>query len=240
LKRNLMISGSMTNPLAGLDLLTHGSNNLQGWGQPNRVDPNLLYVTGFDPINNRFHYQVNERFGDQRAATSAVVLQPFQLSVTFRYTVGPDRQREMLLAAQRMARGGRDSTGAPTAPGDMSGMVRRYAPNIFAQLIHMKDTLALTAEQVVKLTAMSDSLGVKIDTLAAHLQERVKKIGNNADPAAAMATLRPVLSEAQELGAKSISQAQTVLTKDQWAKVPERIKAPRQIFGPGGGRPPRP
>lgn len=240
LKRNLMISGSMTNPLAGLDLLSHGSNNLQGWGQPNRVDPNLLYVTGFDPLSNRFRYQVNERFGDQRAATSAVVLQPFQLSVTFRYTVGPDRQREMLLVAQRMARGGRDSTGAPAAPGDMSGMVRRYAPNVFAQLIQMKDTLALTTEQVVKLTAMSDSLGVKIDTLAAHLQERVKKIGNNADPAAAMATLRPVLAEAQELGARSISQAQTVLTKDQWAKVPERIKAPRQIFGPGGVRPPRP
>ena len=237
LKRNLMISGALSNPLAGLDLLVHGSNNLQGWGQPNRVDQNLLYVTGFDPVANQFRYQVNERFGDQRAATSTVVLQPFQVSVTFRYTVGPDRQREMLLAAQRIARGGRDGTGAP---GDLSGMVRRYAPNVFSQLIQLKDSLALTSDQVARLSSMSDSLLVKVDTVASHLQERMKKLGNNPDPAAAMAALRPVLAEAQDLGAKSIVRARLVLTTEQWAKVPERIKTPRQIFGPGGGRPPRP
>ena len=104
----------------------------------------------------------------------------------------------------------------------------------------LKDTVALTAETVGKPSLKSDSLRVRIDTLATHRQKRVKHLGSIADPAAAMPTLRPVLAEAQELGARAISGARAILTTDPWATVPERIEAPRQIFGPDGGRPPRP
>ncbi len=235
LKRNLMLSASLVNPLAGADLLVHGANNLQGWGQPNRVDPNLLYVTGFDPVTNNFKYQVNERFGDQRAAT-AIVQQPFQISITARYTIGPDRQREMMLAAQQAARGGRGS-----GAGGVAGMVRRYAPNIFKEILDRSDTLKLnlTESQTTVLKLMSDSLAKQIDTLSAHLDERVKKAGNNVDQAALTAYLRPVLAEAQDLGAKSIGEAKIILTKEQWDKLPERLRNPMAIFGPGGrGAPP--
>jgi hypothetical protein len=239
LKRNLMLSASLVNPLAGADLLVHGSNNLQGWGQPNRVDPNLLYVTGFDPVANTFKYQVNERFGDQRAAT-AIVQQPFQISITARYTIGPDRQREMMLAAQSQARGGRG--GAAAGPGGfMAGMVRRYAPNTFKDILDRNDTLKLNLSDAQKsiLKLMSDSLAKQIDTLSAHLDARVKKAGNNVDQAALTAYLRPVLTEAQDLGAKSIGEAKIILTKEQWDKLPERIKNPTAVFGPGGrGGPP--
>lgn len=242
LKRNLMISASFMNPLAGLDLLLHGQNHLQGWGQPNRIDSNLLYVTGFDPVNQAFRYQVNERFGDQRSS-SQVITQPFQISVTARYTVGPDRQRQMMLAAQSMARGGRGGRGNPNAPGGMyAGMVRRYAPNIFKDILDRADTLklALTAPQTALLKVMADSLATQIDTLSAHLAERVTKAGPNVEPAAMLAFLRPVLAEAQDLGAKSVREAQIILSKEQWAKLPERTRNPQAVFGPGGrgGGPP--
>jgi hypothetical protein len=239
LKRNLMLSASLVNPLAGADLLVHGANNLQGWGQPNRVDPNLLYVTGFDPVSNNFKYQVNERFGDQRAAT-AIVQQPFQISITARYTIGPDRQREMMLAAQSQARGGRG--GAASGPGGfIAGVVRRYAPNTFKDILDRNDTLKLNLTDAQKsiLKLMSDSLAKQIDTLSAHLDARVKKAGSNVDQAALTAYLRPVLTEAQELGAKSIGEAKIILRKEQWDRLPERIKNPTAIFGPGGrGGPP--
>src|SRR4029078_965693 len=93
--RRLMISVSALNPLAGIDELLHGSDNLHGWGQPNRADPTLLYVRGFDQQTNRFIYQVNERFGDNTASRSAIRV-PFQLAVQARIQVGPDRQRELL------------------------------------------------------------------------------------------------------------------------------------------------
>jgi len=239
LKRNLMISASFVNPLAGIDLLVHGQNHLAGWGQPNRIDSNLLYVTGFDPINQAFKYQVNERFGDQRSV-SQVITQPFQISITARYTIGPDRQREMQLAAQAMARAGRGGRGGdPNQPGGQyAGMVRRYAPNIFKEILDRNDTLklALTEPQKALLTIMSDSIAKQLDTLTAHLADRVTKAGNNVEQQAMLAYLRPVLTEAQDLGAKSIREAQVILTKEQWEKLPERIRNPQTVFGGPGGR----
>src|SRR6185312_2681697 len=60
LKRNLMISFALNNPIAGADLLLHGQNNLEGWGQPARINSQLLYVTGFNTQTNNFTYSVNE------------------------------------------------------------------------------------------------------------------------------------------------------------------------------------
>ena len=44
-----MLSLSISNPLAGADLLLHGQNHTHGWGQFALPDNNLLYVRGFDP-----------------------------------------------------------------------------------------------------------------------------------------------------------------------------------------------
>jgi hypothetical protein len=68
-----MISVCAINPLAGLDQLLHGADNLKGWGQPNRADPTLRYVTGFDPVAKRFIYTVNDRFGDNPASRVAIL-----------------------------------------------------------------------------------------------------------------------------------------------------------------------
>jgi hypothetical protein len=157
-----------------------------------------------------------------------------------------------LLAAQQMARGGRGGRGSRdgTTTDSMSaftGQVRRYAPNIFRQILQQKDTLHLdlTSGQVSLLTQLADSLIKQIDTLAVHLQRKLLSIGNNADPQSIQVQMRPILVDAQELGAKSIKEAQSILTKEQWAKLPERIRSPQAVFGPGigvgggrGGRPP--
>ncbi|HEV3051076.1 MAG TPA: hypothetical protein VGX50_12255, partial [Longimicrobium sp.] len=55
---------------AGLDYLLHGADGLRGWGQSPSVDQTLLSVRGFDPLNNRFRYEVNPRFGSQSASAA--------------------------------------------------------------------------------------------------------------------------------------------------------------------------
>ena len=62
------ISLGIANPLTGVDALVHGSNNLHGWGAPSFADPTLLYVRGFDPTTQQYHYDVNPRFGANRQA----------------------------------------------------------------------------------------------------------------------------------------------------------------------------
>ena len=240
LKRNLMLSFAFANPLAGLDQALHGSNNLQGWGQAPRIDPNLLFVKGFDPTTNRFLYQVNERFGTSRGSTTITNPNPFNIAVTARLTVGPDRQRDALLAMQAAARGGRGATFADSAGGVPGAQVRRYAPNIFAQILQRNDSLklALTDVQIAKLREMQDAHGRQVDTLAVRLQAKIASLGNNAEPGAMQIQIRPLLVEAQQFGATEINSAQIILTAEQWAKLPDQIRHPTAVFGPvgAGGR----
>jgi len=44
------------------------------------------------------------------------------------------------------------------------------------------------------------------------------------------------------MGARAIAETQIILTKEQWAKLPDNIKHPLSVFGPiqGGGRGGRP
>ena len=246
LKRNLMISFALTNPIAGADLLLHGQSNLQGWGQPIRANSQLLYVTGFNPATNNFTYSVNEKFGDQRS-NQLIITRPFQVQLTARYTIGPDYARQAQLAAQAAARGGRGGgTGAPAdTMVQYTRMVQRYVPNIFRTILQRADTLklALTESQKTLLTVLADSLVKQIDTLGLKVAAKMRSIGNNADPAAGQVQMRGIFADAQELGARSIAQAQIILTKEQWAKLPDNVKHPQSVFGPiqgGGGRGGRP
>ncbi|MDF1505530.1 carboxypeptidase regulatory-like domain-containing protein, partial [Roseisolibacter sp. H3M3-2] len=87
LKRRLTISTMFVNPLAGIDQLVHGADDLRGWGQFARPDATLLAVRGFDAANRRYVYEVNERFGSTRQQASAF-RQTFQVGIQARYVYG--------------------------------------------------------------------------------------------------------------------------------------------------------
>jgi hypothetical protein len=126
-----------------------------------------------------------------------------------------------------------------------TGMVRRYVPNIFRTILQRADTLhlALTEPQKALLTVLADSLVRQIDTLGIKVAAKMASMGHNADAAAVQVQMRGIFANAQELGARSIAEAQQILNKDQWDKLPEQVKHPQSVFGPiqgGGGRGGRP
>jgi hypothetical protein len=187
---------------------------------------------------------VNEKFGDQRS-NQLIITRPFQVQLTARYTIGPDYARQAQLAAQAAAR----ARGGNAAPTDTlvqyTRMVQRYVPNIFRTILTRADTLKLdlTASQKSLLTVLADSLVQQIDTLGLKVAAKMRSMGNNADQAAVQVQLRGIFADAQELGARSIAEAQIILTKEQWAKLPDTVKHPQSVFGPvqgGGGRGGRP
>jgi hypothetical protein len=230
--RRLMISVSALNPLAGLDQLLHGANELRGWGQPNRADATLLYVRGFDPAQQRFVYQVNERFGDNAAARTAM-RSPFQVALQARLQVGPDRQRELM---EGMVRGinGRDrgAGGSAGRPFDLRAIVNRVAPNPVATIIEMKDTLGLTADQITRLQAVADSLTTKNDALIAAVEEQIAKGQGGADLAAIFPNIQPKLQEARNNYLAAVRSAQAILTPAQWQQLPEQVRNPTLPRGP--------
>ena len=94
-----MVSLNTQNLLGGLDELLHGGN-LHGWGAIRSQDNTLLYARGFDPVSNKYLYEVNERFGASRQGANGINI-PFQVGVNARLMVGPDRARDAIDAVRR-------------------------------------------------------------------------------------------------------------------------------------------
>jgi len=233
LNRRLMISVTTQNLLGGLDELFHSSNNLHGWGAIRSQDNTLLYVRGFDPVANRYVYEVNERFGASRQGANGISV-PFQLGVNARLMVGPDRARDAIDAVRGAAFGGRGGRGGGAGPG-IGGMAAALANfNPVLQIINLRDTLKLTEEQVTKLRVVSDTLNAQNMELAEVVRKDLEGAGANPDMAALNARLRPQLEKVQANQQSALRQAQAILSADQWTRLPPRIRNGR-LGGPGRG-----
>ncbi|HMA03640.1 MAG TPA: hypothetical protein VKP02_14830, partial [Gemmatimonadaceae bacterium] len=241
LDRRMTIMLSTVNMLAGLDELLHGNDDLHGWGGSTRPDPTLLFVRGFDPATQSFSYAVNQRFGSTRGSANAFRV-PFQLALQARYVIGPDQNAERMRALLGGGgRGGRNAVGNPGEGAaanseDLADRLQRFLPNPASQILELKDSLALTDSQVVRLTALRDSTTASYAAIADSIRAAVSKAGSSADPARLFAAMRPHLAKGRAISRGVLQQAQSILTPEQWAKVPERIRAPgagRRGFGNG-------
>ena len=223
---------SLVNPLAGADRLLHGSRNLKGWGQPDRPDATLLYVRGFDPGAQRFAYEVNERFGDTQSARTAI-RSPFQVGLQVRLQLGPDRQRDLLMAGLR-------AIGAPAGGGrggvDVAFLVERVAPNPVDAIVALRDSVALTDAQVAALQVVSDSLRARTAVVVAELQRMVDSVGTGGDLRTLFPRLQPTLQTARELYLRALRDAEAAMTPAQWQRLPESLRNPRLPQGPGAAR----
>jgi hypothetical protein len=241
--RRLNLSITAINPLTGLDQLLHGAKNLRGWGQQNRPDPTLLYVRGFDATTNRFVYEVNERFGVNRAANNAIRT-PFALGIQGSFQLGFDPRSagglqgllgggEFGANARAGGQGGRGGRGNVF---DINAAVRRFLPNPVDAVIALKDSLALTEEQLAQLRPIGAALAVRNDSIASAVAAQVQAAPAGTNPGAVFQQLRPQLQQSTAMFAATLDQIQKILTPDQWAKVPPRVKNPLAPQGPGGGR----
>jgi hypothetical protein len=236
LNRKLTISVQGLNTLAGIDQLLHGNDNLHGWGQPVFPDRTLLYVRGFNAQQQRFVYQVNEHFGAQNGSRNAFRV-PFQLAIQMRLALGQDPARQQFNNV--FGRGGNRANAA-----DFRDRLARAIPNPFKRVLEINDSaqLALTDTQKARLTLLGDSLQMKADTLIGSLAQTLgSNEARNADPLQLGMRMRTRIQEGRTLAEKALKDLQTVLTPEQWAKVPNDVKQPFQRregqggFGPPGG-----
>ncbi len=239
LDRRLTVSLITVNLLGGLDEWLHGAANLHGWGFTAAPDPVLLYVRGFDPGALQYRYAVNGRFGATAGANGGVIV-PFQVALQVHMAVGPDRTRDRL----RAAFGGRRGAGAGGRGGlsglaggdaqDFAARVARILPNPISAILELRDSLALSPDQVAGLQAIADSLDGENRPVSDSLQAAVQGAGERPDPATLFARLRPRLAEGREHIRRALERARGLLTADQWAKVPETLKTVGGRAGRGG------
>ncbi len=237
LNRKLSLQLVTVNMLGGLDQLLHGSDNLHGWGQNTRPDPTLLYVTGFDSGNQAFTYAVNERFGAANSSASAF-RSPFQIGIQARITIGPDRTRQAIDGLRGGRGGGGEGGGRGFDRETMMQRLREAWVNPARGVLDLKDTLQLSEAQTLAITALADSVQGKQEALITALSRQLEEGGSGGDPQRMMAALQPLFQEGMTTTRDAVQRLQSLLTPDQWARVPETIKNPVGRFG-GRGRPPQ-
>jgi hypothetical protein len=165
---------------------------------------------------------------------------PFQIGFQARYTLGPDRARDLIRGALAQ-RGAARFGGGPGGAGGFAARFERVLPNPITQILDRKDSLALTDSQVVRLTTLRDSLDARNKHVQDAVKEAIDKAGANPDPGALFGALRPKLEEGRANTQKALAEAKTILTSAQWAQLPDRLRnGGQQGFGPGRGQGQRP
>ena len=237
--RRLTLSITAVNPLTGIDQLLHGARNLRGWGQQNRPDPTLLYVSGFDATNNRFQYAVNERFGVNRSANNAIRT-PFAIGIQGSFRLGFDPRSagglQGLLGGGDFGANARAGGQRPGGRGnvfDINAAVRRFLPNPVDAIIGMKDSLGLSEDQLAQLRPIGAALTQRNDSVAKAVAAQVQSAAG-ANPGQVFQQLRPQLAQSTADFTATLEAIRKILTAEQWAKVPQRVKNPLAPQGPGG------
>jgi hypothetical protein len=152
------------------------------------------------------------------------VVLPFQIGLQARYTLGPDRTRDVVRGALAQRSIGRAGAGGSGGPGGFAGRFERVLPNPITQILARKDSIALTDSQTVRLTTLRDSLDAKNQRISEAVRAEIEKAGANPDPATLFSRLRPRLDEGRANTLKAMAEAKAILTPEQWAQLPDRVK----------------
>jgi len=210
------ISFQLSNPLGAADMLLHGENNMHGWGQTPIPSTQLLFVRGFDAANNRYKYEVNQRFG-ATAVSQNVFRTPVVLTTMLRFDLGPTRERQALT---QMLDRGRTLSGTK-AP---EQMLRVFGPigitNPMAAILRQADTLELTSQQADSLAILNRAFTLKLDSVWGPTAKYLAALPDKYDQGDAYEHYRTARETSVDALMKIAPIVKSLLTSDQMRKLP--------------------
>jgi hypothetical protein len=153
---------------------------------------------------------------------------PVQRTIT-RHTKDPEEMTiDLQLGGAPLALSMVEITGGSDAlpqrePEKVSG-VDATVPNPIADIIAMKDTLRLSAIQMIGLTDAADSLQAKNGRIYRNIRSLLSKSQEAGDVTQMAGSVAIMLEEASGNTARAIAAAQKLLRTEQWAILPQVIR----------------
>jgi hypothetical protein len=216
------LSLNISNPFAGVDELVHGASHMQGWGQPATPDPTLLRVRGYDPVANAFEYDVNQRFGDTRFASSSVRL-PFILSLEAKVRLGGDIDHQGLA---NIIGPGRTRRGDKRTTQQIRGQLLQSVFNPLQGILQVKDSLSvLSQQQIDRLTQLQRRLIAKQDSIWAPVVKYIDAMPNNYNLDEAVELVGPARMSAYDAMIDAMTEVSKILTPEQIADFPPALRS---------------
>jgi hypothetical protein len=215
------ITMQVQNPLAGVDRILHGQDNIKGWGQTIPPDQQLLFVRGFDPVTNQFKYEVNERFGSTRPQQNAFQAMP-QVTMAVRFDVGPTRERQQL--EQQLDRG-RSRPGNKPSVQQLRGLGNVGLVNPMQQILQQADTLKLTRVQADSLATLNRMYVLATDAMWMPVARELAALPDKYDHDLAYRRYREAREDQVDLLMTLVPQLRSLLTKEQFRLLPAQLQS---------------
>ena len=178
------------------------------------ADPVLLLPRAFDATGNRFLYDVNPRFGSNRAGR-AISRDPFRIVIDFSVNLSTDFDLQELRRAVEPVRSpvGWERRGADS----ITAFYLRNTSSVHKLLLSESDSLFLSAEQITRLRQADSVYSARVRAVYAPLGEllaRGQGTAGKAELDSALATQRAywkIFWEQPEIAAEIVTPAQREL-----------------------------
>lgn len=157
------------------------------------------------PVNEAARRDIGSALQKARAALSADQWQQLPLSV-----------RSAASAAAAAGRGG-----------NVVAIIDRMLANPIPVLLELKDSLALSADQVTRVQHMSAALQEKLTKRREELGRKLENVSAQQQTQLFF-ELQPIIESTRREISNALAGVQKALTPEQWAKVPEQIRNPLQ------------
>ena len=153
---------------------------------------------------------------------------PVQRTVT-RRTKEPEQMTiDMQLGGAPLALSMVEISGSPDAPiateRETHSSFDATVPNPVAEILKLKDTLQLSAVQIVALTDVADTLQATNGRLYRNIQTLLAKSQEAGDKKQMAGTIAMMLEEASINTTRAVSEAEKLLRPEQWAILPPEIR----------------
>jgi len=216
------LSFQISNPLGAADLVLHGNNGLRGWGQFAFPDPTLLAVRGFDPLTQRYKYDVNQRFGSTLPALTAVRA-PVTVTAMMRFDLGPTRERQAL--TQQLDRG-RTLRGTKTPEGILKAIYGSGGiPNPLSTILRQADTLELTGPQADSIATMNRRYVISLDSIWSPVAKYLAALPDSYNKDEAYSRYQRAREASVDMLIKVVPDIKRLLTPGQIRKLPAFISS---------------
>jgi hypothetical protein len=217
------IQFQVSNPIGAADLLLHGENNLRGWGQTVQPDATLLYVRGFNPLTQRYIYEVNQRFGSTKPSQTSV-RQPVTVTALMRVDLGPARERQLL--TQQLDRG-RRLPGQKASESILNAMYGAGGVTInpMSMILRQTDSLHLTSAQGDSLATINRAYLIRLNKMWAPVIKELAGVTDNYSHETAYALYKKTRETSVDVLDDVAPRVKRILTAEQKRKLPALVAA---------------
>src|SRR4029079_12260351 len=124
------------------------------------------------------------------------------------------------------------SEAPPVRKQDPHALPDATIPNPIADILALKDTLHLSAVQILGLTSVADSLQLKNGKIYQNIQSLLAKSEAAGNPAQMAGSVAIMLEEASGNTSKAVAAAEKLLRPEQWPGPPPGLRGQIQGTSP--------